>query len=103
MTAHVNHQLTTLLKRRVLKESEPASDGIVLRFADASTIHVKTNQPPIAVAIEPVQSATITQVRQQDTTLVLEFESGKALSVRITEPSASVLIRDGAGELEYAD
>ena len=99
----VNRELWGLLKGRVLQAVASSSDGVLLRFADDSMMHVKTPEPPSAFDIESVQGEAVAQVRQHDTNLVLTFESGKQLSLHTTEPSVSVLVRDGAGRLEYAD
>ena len=99
----VNHKLWALIKGRVLQAADSVHDGIVLRFEDASTMHIKTPQPPSTADIESVRGGSVAQVRQQNTSLVLTFDSGKQLSLQTTEPSASVLLRDGDGKLEYAD
>jgi hypothetical protein len=99
-----NRKLTEILKGRVLDSLEAAADGIVLHFADGSAMHVKTADPAASPAVEPFQKSAVSNVRQQDTNLVLEFASHEqSLSLQTSEPTASVLLRDANGSLEYAD
>jgi hypothetical protein len=104
MTLRPNRKLAGILKARILDSYEMVPDGIVVRFADKSTMHVKTGAPVEAFAIEPFRNAAVSGVRQQDIHLALEFDSREQLlRFQTAEASASVLVRDGANSLEYAD
>jgi hypothetical protein len=99
-----NRKLTPILRGRVLDSFQAVPDGIVLQFANRSTMHVKTADPSALPAADPFRNAAISNVRQQDTTLVLEFEShAQSLSLQTAEQTASVLVRDANGSLDYAD
>ena len=99
----VNRELWGLLKGRVLQAFASSSGGVLLRFGDDSMMHVNTPQTPCDSDIESVRGCAVAQVRQHDTNLVLTSESGKQLLLHTTKPSGSVLVRDGAGRLEYGD
>ena len=99
-----NQKLTGVLKGRVLESFEAAADGFVLRFADRSTMHIKTTAPVAESTISEFYTAAVVHVRQHDTNLALEFDSRESsLLLQTSEPTASVLIRDANGSLEYAD
>ena len=46
---------------------------------------------------------TIKAVRQQDTTLELDFDNGATLTIATAEATSSVMVRDKNHALEYAD
>ncbi len=46
---------------------------------------------------------TVQAVRQQGTTLDLEFEGGGTLAIPQAEETSSVMVRDKNGVMEYAD
>jgi hypothetical protein len=99
-----NRKLTDILKGRVLDSCETLSDGLVLRFTDHSTMHITTRVPVPEPTVMSFRNASISNVRQQDTNLLLEFESHEqSLPFQTSEPTASVMLRDANGSLEYAD
>jgi hypothetical protein len=54
----------------------------------------------------PGSSSTLGRVRgvrQQGTTLDLDFETGSTLTLRTAEPTSSVIVRARDRTLEYAD
>ena len=50
-----------------------------------------------------IKGRTVKAVEQDDTELVIQFEDGSVMHVKTAEPTASVVVRDGAGKMEYAD
>jgi len=46
---------------------------------------------------------TTKAVRQQGTTLDLDFEGGGTLQIPLAEETSSVMVRDKSGVMEYAD
>ena len=105
MSLRPNQKLTHVLAGRTLKRIEPAPDGFLLHWQDGSVMHIKSSQPPPALpAGAALSPATVARVRQQDTKLVLEFQTGHPpLEIETAEPTASVLLRNAQGALEYAD
>jgi hypothetical protein len=100
----LNQKLTHVITGRALERIEPAADGLLVHWGDGSTMHIKSSQPPVLPAGEPLPPATVVAVRQQDTTLVFEFQEHRPpLVVEAAEPTASVLLRNAQGALEYAD
>ena len=46
---------------------------------------------------------TIEKVRQKGTELSLDLQGGKSVTIHTVEATSSVMLRDKAGKLEYAD
>lgn len=123
-----NHKLSALLKGRVLDSAQAQPDRVLLLFADGSRLQIKTAAP---VARESIVLPTtpVRAVRQNDESITLDFEPAAvpaapekipetpeenpqqkpapepptALSFRTLEATASVMLRDKDGVLEYAD
>lgn len=43
------------------------------------------------------------KVRRQDTDLALDLEGGSSAAIKLAEATSSVMLRDKAGKMEYAD
>lgn len=94
-----NHKLTALIKGRTLSATQNQDDTLALTFDDGSIMTVQTAGGTIAAAT----GGTVKAVRQKDTDLQLDFENGQTLTLQTAEATSSVMVRDKAGEMEYAD
>jgi hypothetical protein len=45
----------------------------------------------------------VSGVRQEGEALYLDFSDGSTLQIKLADPASSVMLRDKAGKLEYAD
>lgn len=45
----------------------------------------------------------VQSVQQSDVDLILQFEDGSTMHIKLAEPTASVMVRDAQNKLEYAD
>ena len=45
----------------------------------------------------------IDSVRQENSTLYLDFADGSTMQMQLAAPTSSVMVRDKTGKLEYAD
>jgi len=105
-----NQKLTAVLQGRTvvqvnqIRPSEPAPPGVAgataVYFDDGS---VMTVQGTVFGAGRGEQAGRVRGVRQQGTTLELDFENGATLTLRTAEPTSSVIVRARDGSLEYAD
>jgi hypothetical protein len=50
-----------------------------------------------------IAGRTVKAVRQSDTVLNIDFEDGSTIQIQLKEPTSSVMVRDSANKLEYAD
>lgn len=109
-----NKKLTKILAGRTALRVAWQGATAVVQFDDGSTMTVQTaaNAAGGATQASPGGPSLGTAagvlgrvrgVRQQDTTLDLDFESGPTLTLRTAEPTSSVLVRARDQTLEYAD
>lgn len=94
-----NHKLTTLLKGRRIVSTANSRDILSIGFDDGSVMTVQTAGSTNAAST----GSAIASVRQQDTTLHLDFEGGGTWAISTAEPTSSVLVRDKDHTLEYSD
>ena len=50
-----------------------------------------------------IKDRKVQAVQQSDTDLVLQFEDGSTMRVKLAEPTSSVMVRDAQNKMEYAD
>jgi hypothetical protein len=50
-----------------------------------------------------VAGRVVSGVRQEGEALYLDFSDGSTLQIKLADPASSVMLRDKAGKLEYAD
>ena len=96
-----NHKLTGVIKGRVITSTQSGAGTLTIGFSDGSTMAVQT--APSGSSSSVVTSAPIKAVRQEDTTLHLDYEDGHTWTITTAEPTSSVLVRDKNHTLEYAD
>ncbi len=96
----LNRKLTPLLAGRTVKSAAQAAAVLAIGFGDGSTLRIKT--AGAGGAAIPAGS-TVKAVRQKADTLTLDFADGSSASIALAEATSSVMLRSGAGALEYAD
>jgi hypothetical protein len=94
-----NHKLTKLLKGRTINGSSNSNDQMIISFTDGSKMTIKTSGSSNSGST----GGTVLKVRQKDNELDLDMEGGPTLKIQTAEPTSSVMVRDKAGKLEYAD
>jgi hypothetical protein len=122
-----NQKLTGVLRGRTATQITWAGTTAVVQFDDGSAMTVQTSTasggagtggpPPAALPVagaaagssaSPSDGPTaalgrVRGVRQQDTILCLDFETGPTLTLRTAEATSSVIVRARDHTLEYAD
>jgi hypothetical protein len=94
-----NHKLTGVLKGRRITGTQSAGNELKISFNDGSTMTVRTGGSVSSAST----GGAVKAVRQQDDRLHLDFEDGGTWEIQTAEPTASVMVRDKADKLEYAD
>lgn len=94
-----NHKLSALLKSRTVAASSAKDSVLTLTFNDGSTMTVQIAGD--APQVKP--GGVVSKVQQSGTTLVLIFADDTTLTITTAEATSSVLVRDHAHVLEYAD
>jgi len=111
-----NKKLTAVLRGRTATRVDRDGSTAIVQFDDGSAMTVQTgdDSPPASVGAgtggRPAGEGSgasalgrVQGVRQQDTVLSLDFETGSTLTLRTAEATSSVLVRARDHTLEYAD
>lgn len=94
-----NHKLTSLLKGRTVTGTGNSGGAMTMSFDDGSKMTVQTAGSSHSAST----GGTVQAVRQQGTTLSLDFAGGGTLEIPTAEETSSVMVRDKNGAMEYAD
>ncbi len=94
-----NHKLTSLIQGRTISGTSNQGDVLTIFFTDGSKMTVQTAGSSNSAATGGMVKA----VRQQGTTLDLDFEAGGTLQIPLAEETSSVMVRDKNNAMEYAD
>ena len=97
---HSNQKLTKVIAGRTISGTTQADALLTITFSDGSTMKVKTAPSNTNSA---ATGGKVLKVRQDGTALTLDLEGGAALEITTAEATSSVMLRDKAGKLEYAD
>lgn len=95
-----NHKLTKVIAGRVISDATAAPNGTLIAFSDGSKMSIKTAGGSVVTV---PGGAVIDKVRQQGTELDLDCRDGKSVKIPLAEATSSVMLRNAAGALEYAD
>ncbi len=93
-----NHKLTKVIAGRTITGTANSDNVLTVTFDDGATMTVQTKGAASSAA-----SGKIKAVRQNDTTLRLEFDDETHLEIPLAEATSSVFLRGKDGEFEYAD
>ena len=96
-----NQKLTRVLAGRTISGTAQEPGLLTVTFADGSVMKVKTASSSTNTAVN--SGAKVKKVRQKGTTLNLDLADGTTLAIQTAEATSSVMLRDQAGKLEYAD
>ena len=97
---HSNQKLTMIIAGRTISGTAQADGLLILTFDDSSTMKVKIAPSNTNLG---ATGGKVTKVRQQGTDLILDLEGGGSVPITTAEVTSSVMIRDKAGKMEYAD
>jgi hypothetical protein len=93
-----NHELTNVLKGRVIGGFEENTGELAIGFQDGSTLRVKILKVNNPVDPEGVQ---IREVSEAGADLVMACEDDSTIAVTLSEPGNSISLRDKHGRVEY--
>lgn len=96
-----NQKLTRVIAGRAIKASAQADDVLTLTFDDGSKMTIKT--APRATNSAVNTGAKAKKVRQKGSKSNLDLENGTTWTIHTAEATSSVMLRDAAGKMEYAD
>ncbi len=96
----LNRKLTPIIAGRTVKSAAQADDGLHINFGDGSTLRIKTGG---TTAPSIPAGAAVKEVRQKDDLFTLDFADGSSVDIKLAEATSSVMLRNSAGVMEYAD
>ena len=97
---HSNQKLTKIIAGRSISGTAQADGLLTITFDDGSTMKVKVAPSNANTA---ATGGKVAKVRQQGTDLILDVEGGGSVQIATAEATSSVMLRDRAGKMEYAD
>ena len=97
---HSNQKLTKIIAGRTISGTAQADGLLTITFDDGSTMKVKTGPSNTNSA---ATGGKVLKVRQGGTELDLDLEGGGSVKIITAEETSSVMLRDKAGKMEYAD
>lgn len=100
MNMAANHKLTAIIAGREITGFVEHAGVLVITFSDGSVMKVKTAS---VVEQKLPTKPIIKKVRQQGTKLDFDLVDGSTYTIQTAEATSSVILRDKAGTMEYAD
>ena len=97
---HSNQKLTKIIAGRTINGTAQTDGLLTITFDDGSTMKVKVAAANTNLG---VTGGKVAKVRQQGTDLILDLEGGGSVPITTAEAASSVMLRDKAGKMEYAD
>ena len=94
-----NRKLTEVIRGRIIARVECHDATALVTFDDGSVMTVRTAGGSIPSGV----TGRVIKARQSGTRLQLDLDGGRTLELATAEATASVLLRDRDGTLEYAD
>jgi hypothetical protein len=95
-----NQKLTKVIKGRTISGTSQVDNALEISFDDGSKMKIKTAP---SSANSAATGGKILKVRQKGTELNLDLEDGESVIIQTAEATSSVMLRDKAGKMEYAD
>jgi len=95
----LNRKLTPVLSGRTVNHTEQTDGVLKIKFDDGSVMKIKTGSS----FKDSITGKKVKAVRQKATEFDLDFDDGTSAVITLAEETSSVMLRNAAGELEYAD
>jgi hypothetical protein len=93
-----NHELTNVLKGRVIGSFEENTGELAIGFQDGSTLRVKSLKVNNPVDPEGMQIRVVSEAAAD---LVIACEDDSTIAVTLSEPGNSISLQDKNGRVEY--
>ncbi|MBO0861374.1 MAG: hypothetical protein J2P21_23370 [Chloracidobacterium sp.] len=94
-----NRKLTPIIGGRTVKRATQGEGVAIIEFEDGSILKIKIGAP----FNETVAGKKVKAVRQKATEFNLDFYDGASAVIILAAETSSVILRDKAGSMEYAD
>src|SRR5262245_61259762 len=94
-----NQKLTSIIAGRTVKSATQTGGVLQIEFSDSSVMRIKTGAP----FKDSIAGRQVKAVRQKATEFDLDFTDGTTAKITLAAETSSVMLRDHAGVMEYAD
>jgi hypothetical protein len=94
-----NQKLTPILAGRTVQHIQQTGSVLQIKFDDESVMKIKTGAP----FKDSITGKKVKAVRQKATKFDLDFADGTSAAITLAAETSSVMLRDKAGAMEYAD
>lgn len=93
----LNQKLTPILHGRQISKCEAAPDHLTVSFTDGSQLllQLATSAPQLP------EAGRVEKVLETGSRFVLVFSDASQIEMQLSDPGASVSLRDGRGKVEY--
>jgi len=95
----LNRKLTPIIAGRTVNRVAQSKGARRIEFDDGSILKIKMGAP----FTDSIAGRKIKKALQKGTEFDLEFEDKSKAKIVLAEETSSVMLRNKAGELEYAD
>jgi hypothetical protein len=98
MIMDVNHELTRVLKGRIVQSMQVDASEVSIGFFDGSTMQIKimeSNSPPLR------EQAHLRTILEDGVKILIECEDESTFDVTLSEPGNSVSVRNKNHQIEY--
>jgi hypothetical protein len=95
----LNRKLTPIIAGRTVKRVAKSEAELHIEFDDGSILKIKVGAP----FTDSITGRKVKAVRQKATEFDLDFADGTSAEITLAEETSSVMLRDKAGTMEYAD
>jgi hypothetical protein len=96
----LNRKLTPLLAGRVINSFLPEEGTLWIVFTDGSELRIKNTASALH---ESFIGRTVQRVRQDGTSMTIDYDDDTSLEITLAEATSSVMLRNKDCVLEYAD
>ena len=95
----LNRKLTPIIAGRTVKRVAQSEGALRIEFDDGSILKIKMGAP----FKDSITGKKVKAVRQKATEFDLDFADGTSATIKLAAETSSVMLRDKAGTMEYAD
>lgn len=100
---HSNQKLTHVIAGRTVAVVARSGAVTTVLFGDGSQMTVRGPANLGTSSAIPAPKGKVESARQDQSTLRLVFDSGAVLDLATAEPTSTVMVRDHAHVMQYAD
>jgi hypothetical protein len=91
-----NQKLTKVIAGRTVKAATAEPGAVLVLFDDQSNMKIKTAGPAAIL-----QGGKVKSIQEAKAEFKIDFEDGSSMTLCLTDPGSSVVVRDKNNAVEY--